>query len=164
MNEKMNSFMDDLKEKTVTIGAKAAEVAKSVGNKAGETAEVAAVNLKIKKAEGEIRGIYRRIGEAAYMNESREIGEREDITPLIGEVDAKNVEIEQLKKEIESIREKYAAKRESCGCCGEEPAAAGEEAETEVPVQEQEEERVCPVCGKNVQTDDVFCPACGTKL
>lgn len=162
MNEKMNSFMDDLKEKTVTIGAKAAEVAKNVGNKAGETAEVAAVNLKIKKAEGEIRGIYRRIGEAAYMNESREIGEREDITPLIGEVDAKNVEIEQLKKEIESIREKYAAKRESCGCCGEEPAAAGEEAEA--PVQEQEEEHVCPVCGKNVQTDDVFCPACGTKL
>ncbi len=163
MNEKMNSFMDDLKEKTVTIGAKAAEVAKNVGNKAGETAEVTAANLKIKKAESEIRGIYRRIGETAYMNESREIGEREDITPLIGEVDAKNVEIEQLKKEIESIREKYAAKRESCGCsCGAESAAAGEEAEN--PVQEQEEERTCPVCGKNVRADDVFCPACGTKL
>lgn len=154
MNEKMNNFMDDLKEKASAIGVKTVELAKTAGNKAGETAEVAAVNLKIKKAEGEIRGIYRRIGEIAYKNESLELSEREDITPLIGEVDAKNVEIEQLKAEIEAIKEKYSAKRE---CTGE---AQDMEEET-VFVQE---ERVCPVCGKSVEADDVFCSACGTKL
>jgi len=114
------------------------DIAKNIGDLAGETIGTAKLNAKINSEEKAIEGVYKQIGEYYYQKyQSGEILS-EDAAALCAEIDAHNAVISEAKAELESIK------------AAEETAVA--------------ESGVCPSCGKANAAGTKFCQECGTKL
>jgi len=121
------------------------EVAKNIGDKAGEAIETTKLNSKINSEKNAIDGKYKKIGEFYYQQYQAGENLPEEAAAFCAEIDAHNAAIADAKAEIERIKTENAAAAP--------PPAAPTSGET-----------FCPACGKANQSGTKFCAECGEKL
>ena len=137
------AFFEDLTKKTKDLAYVAADKAKDVAavaaDKAKDAAELTRISMAIAGEQREIDKTYRTIGEWFVNEYEGEIPE--GIQGLVEAVNAAKARIAELE----------ASK-----------PAKGEEAAEAEPVQEEEAQRTCPICG--AASDSKFCPHCGAPM
>ncbi|MCL2496353.1 MAG: zinc ribbon domain-containing protein [Clostridiales bacterium] len=126
------------------------DIAKNIGDKAGDAIETTKLNSKINSEKSAIDGIYKKIGEYYYQLYQADGNLPEEAAAFCAEIDAHNVAIAEAKAEIERIKA--------------ENAAAAEAAPAPAPMPKAPDEIFCTDCGKANQAGTKFCSECGGKL
>ena len=132
---------------------KLSDMAKTIGDKAGEAIESTKLNSKINSEQTAINALYQRIG--AHYYEKHQAGEdvTEEAAAWCVEINEHNAAIAEAKAEIERIKAENAAASVPAPTV---PAA---------PVTAPEADGVaCPDCGKQNSVGTKFCQECGGKL
>lgn len=119
---------------------KLGDMAKNIGDKAGDAVETTKLNSKINAEQKTIDGIYKKIGEYYYGKHQSGESLPEEAAAFCAEIDGHNAVIDEAKKEIERVKSENKF--------GAAPAAGLN----------------CPACGKKNDPNMKFCQECGCKL
>ena len=149
---------------------KLSNVAKSIGDLAGEAVETTKLNSKISTAKNSIDGVSRKIGEFYYEQYIAGANMPEELAELFTEIDGYNATIEEAKAEIERIKSENAsvavasAGLTCVSCvCGKENAAGTKFCQECGAKLEVADKRVC-TCGAEIAPGVRFCGECGAKF
>jgi len=117
MDDKVRELLGKLKE-TASHAADAAEsAARQVGQKTGETIEMAKLNMKIFDLNTEIGVSFREIGRIVYDTHAGKETEENVLEELLKSVDDKNSEIDSYKARLAEFKKSI-----SCPVCKEDCA------------------------------------------
>lgn len=146
------AFFDD-------ISKKVSDVARTVGNKGREVADIAKLKYRISEEERKADEIYKRIGKLFV----EKAGDRAKgvFAELIGEINSSKARVEGYKAQIRELKGDIV-----CDGCGAEITSDA----TFCPVCGKKADRpdrippICPNCGVTVDEGATFCVDCGTQL
>ncbi|MDR0930812.1 MAG: zinc ribbon domain-containing protein [Clostridiales bacterium] len=124
------------------------ELAKNLGDKAGDAIELTKLSSKITSEEKAIGEAYKQIGEVYYKKykDGETLGE--DVLPLCTEIDSRNTIIAETRAEIESKKTEQVV---------------AETTADPVTQDEQPATKFCTGCGSPLPAGVAFCSKCGTK-
>ena len=89
---------------------------------AGELADIAKLNFKLKTLSVRLSGKFEKLGRLTYKQLKTETSYAEDIAIVIADIDQLRAEIKSLKEKIETAkREREEAKRQDAEACDCEP-------------------------------------------
>ena len=146
---------------------KLSNVAKSIGDLAGEAVETTKLNSKISSAKNAIDGVNKKIGEFYYDQYLAGAILPEEISEFFVEIDGYNATIEEAKAEIERIKSENApdtATSAGVTCvCGKENAPGTKFCQECGAKLEAFDKRIC-ICGAEIAPDVRFCGECGAKF
>ncbi len=104
MDDKVKELLNKIKE-TATIAADAAEsAARQVGQKTGDTLEMAKLNMKIFDLNTEIGLSMREIGTIVYDTHTGKVTDENALSEIIKSVDEKNAEIESYRAKLAEFK------------------------------------------------------------
>jgi len=136
---------------------KLGDMAKNIGDKAGEAIETTKLNSKINSEKSAIEGVYKKIGEYYYQQYKAGTSLPEEAAAFCAEIDGHNAAIEEAKAEIERIKAENAAAAAA-------PPAAPAAAPAQPTAAPAAGDIPCPACAKANTPGTKFCQECGAKL
>ncbi len=127
MDDRVRELLEQVRSTAVTVGEAAGATARRAAKYAGQTVDVAKLNMKIFDLKTDINALLREIGQVVYDTHLGADPGR-DVESLLREVDEKYAAISDLKERSATLR---CAKE--CPACG---AACGKD------------DKFCKSCGK----------------
>lgn len=111
MDERVRELLDQARDTAVTVGEAAGVTARYAARRAGQTMDLAKLNLKIFDLKTDVNCLLRQIGQSVYDTHLGIAGDPVD--GLLAQVDEKNRAIGALRDRIATLKECRA-----CPGCG----------------------------------------------
>ncbi len=113
MDAKVRELLDRIKATASAFGEVAYTAGREAGKKAGETLELAKLNMKIFDLNAEIELIMKKLGKVIYDTHCGKEADEGSIDNLLKEADEKNAEVEVLRAKVAELKKTVICK--NCG-------------------------------------------------
>lgn len=117
MDERVKELLDHVRDTALTMGEAAGTTARYAAKYAGQTVDIAKLNMKIFDLKTDINGLLREVGQAVYDTHLGRSADPGAVESMLTSVDEKNRAVTELKERIAVL--KHTRECPSCGApCG----------------------------------------------
>ena len=127
MDERVRELLDRVRDTAVTVGEAAGTTARYAAKYAGQTVDIAKLNMKIFDLKTDINALLREIGQVVYNTHLGAEGAL-DVDGLLAQIDGKHKAVDELKERVAALK--------SCKDCPDCGAACGRD------------DKFCKSCGR----------------
>ena len=112
MDERVRELLDRVRDTAVTVGEAAGATARYAAKYAGQTVDIAKLNMKIFDLKTDVNSLLREIGQVVY---DTHLGAEDvpDVDGLLGQIDEKHRAIAELKERAAALKS-----CKDCPACG----------------------------------------------
>ena len=117
MGERVRELLDRVRGTALTVGEAAGTTARYAAKCAGQTVDIAKLNMKIFDLKSDINNLLREVGQTVYDTHLGRTADQSALEEKLGQIDQKNRAIDELKDRIAAL--KHAKECPACGAsCG----------------------------------------------
>ena len=117
MDERVRELLDRVRGTALTMGEAAGATARYAAKCAGQTVDIAKLNMKIFDLKTDINTLLREVGQAVYDTHLGRTADQSALDGMLSQIDEKNRAIDELKDRIAAL--KHAKECPDCGAsCG----------------------------------------------
>lgn len=117
MDERVRELLDRVRGTALTMSEAAGTTARYAAKCAGQTVDIAKLNMKIFDLKTDINTLLRQVGQAVYDTHLGRTADQSDLEDILRQIDEKNNAVNELKDRIAAL--KHAKECPACGAaCG----------------------------------------------